>query len=304
MMILGKGICQIVVLDCGTRKMTRIILPLILAFLTGLRAEESASASSQEGMNAGQIHNTVQFMKLGEHGTPVENTLTELDYSIGGGDFYTHFMRRREPILFRGIASNWAATKNWHNESYLKEKYGGVLMDVELGKIYKNELYPRKTMNMTEFLALYRNKSLYLDSPFPHTEMMRDLEVPYFMQCPELSSNFTSAHLLFSSGNTSSCFHQDSYENLLTMISGIKVVTLVNYTYIKEVYADHIDTFPGLSPISPEGVDFNKWPLFKDVPFYKVISKKNFIIKELSYNTACLSNISDGSPEKWKVNSI
>jgi len=213
---------------------------------------------------------TQQWMRLGDHATPVDNVLTELDYTIGGADFYAHFIRKREPVIFRGIASNWNATKNWHNESYLQSTFGHVLMDVELGKIYRNELHPRKTMNMTEFLGLYKNKSVYLDSPFPQTEMMNDLEVPYFMECPELSSNFTSAHLLFSSGNTSSCFHQDSYENLLTMISGIKVVTLVNYTYAKEVYADHIDTFPGLSPISPEGVDFDKWPLFRDVPFFKV----------------------------------
>ncbi len=125
-------------------------------------------------------------------------------------------------------------------------------------------------MNISHFIDIYKKQSIYLDSPFPQSELINDLEVPFFMQCPELAPNFTSAHLLFSSGNTSSCFHQDGYENLLTMISGIKVVTLVNFTYMKEVYADDIDTFPGLSPISPEGVDFEKWPLFKDVPFHKV----------------------------------
>lgn len=252
-----------------------------LLSLTYCNIEERTDAVSQADLNVDDsTKSTQQWMKLGEHGTPVEGKLTELDYSIGGADFYAHFIRKREPVIFRGIAKNWVATKNWYNESYLIKKYGGVLMDVELGKVYKNELYPRKTMNMTDFLGSYKEKSMYLDSPFPQTEMMKDLEVPFFMQCPELLSNFTSAHLLFSSGNTSSCFHQDGYENLLTMISGIKVITLVNYTYINEVYADHIDTFPGLSPISPEGVDFDKWPLFKNVPFFKVSIHEEIIFNK------------------------
>ena len=247
-----------------------VFMLIAISFLICCKGEETKDGRMQ-GDPSDKIHESPkQWARLGEHGSPNEDILTELDYAIGGADFYAHFIRKREPVIFRGIASNWNATKNWHNESYLKATFGHVLMDVEMGKVYRNELYPRKTMTMNEFLGLYRNLSIYLDSAFPQTEMMKDLEVPYFMQCPELSTNFTSAHLLFSSGNTSSCFHHDSYENLLTMISGTKVVTLVNYTYIKEVYADHIDTFPGLSPISPEGVDFDKWPLFKDVPFYKV----------------------------------
>ena len=211
------------------------------------------------------------WKQLGDHATPLKDGILELDYSIGGADFYASFIKKRTPLIFRGITKSWNAVKHWHDEEYLKEKYGHVLMDVEMGKVYNNELYPRKTMNMTEFLGIYKEKTIYLDSPFPQSEMMNDLEVPFFMQCPELSKNFTSAHLLFSSGNTSSCFHQDSYENLLTMISGNKDVVLVNYTYMEEVYADHIDTFPGLSPISPESVDLDKWPRFKDVPFHKVI---------------------------------
>ena len=249
---------------------------IILSLLICCKGEEIED-SKGEGYSDEKSHEaSPKWLRLGEHGEPSENVLTELEYAIGGSDFYASFIRKREPVIFRGIAANWNATKNWHNESYLKSTFGHVLMDVEMGKVYRNELYPRKTMTMEEFLGLYRNLTIYLDSPFPQTEMMKDLEVPYFMQCPELSANFTSAHLLFSSGNTSSCFHHDSYENLLTMISGTKVITLVNYTHIKEVYADHIDTFPGLSPISPEGVDFDKWPLFKDVPFYKVWLKLFF----------------------------
>eukprot|EP00794_Sanderia_malayensis_P007782 gene7782-8627_t len=239
--------------------------------------EESLTKKELSTKGQQEEHERV-LKKLGEHGTPIEGELTELDYSISGTDFYTHFIRKRKPIVFRGVAKRWMAVKYWQDDNYMKEKYGHVIVDVEMGKIYKNALNPRQTMNISHFIDIYKDQTIYLDSPFPQSELMNDLEVPFFMQCPELSPNFTSAHLLFSSGNTSSCFHHDGYENLLTMVSGIKVITLVNYTYMKEVYADHIDAFPGLSPISPEGVDFEKWPLFKDVPFHKIVLKPGDIV--------------------------
>ena len=31
-----------------------------------------------------------------------------------------------------------------------------------------------------------------------------------------------------------------------------------------------IETFPGLSPVSPEGIDLVKYPNFANVPFHKV----------------------------------
>ncbi len=253
------------------------LLPIILHFL--LLTNSCAAHSEDKGTDIMEPVESAQqtWKKLGEHGTPEEGRITELDYSIGGTDFYTQFIRKRTPVVFRGVASSWKAVKSWNDENYMRDNYGHVLVDVEMGKIYKNALNPRKTMNISHFLSIYKNQTVYLDSPFPQSELINDLEVPFFMQCPELAPNFTSAHLLFSNGNTSSCFHQDGYENLLTMVSGIKVVTLVDFKYMKEVYADHIDTFPGLSPISPEGVDFEKWPLFKDVPFHKVKQGYQFL---------------------------
>ena len=220
--------------------------------------------------------------KLGEHGNPLIGQLTEIDYMIGGKDFYTHFVRKRVPLIMRGVAVHWNAVKFWHNESYLQEQYGNVLMDVEMGKIYEGKLNVRKTMNMNEFLSLYKNTSIYLDSPFPQSEMIKDLETPMCMQCHELSNTIASAHLLFSSGNTSSSFHHDGYDNLLTVISGVKVVLVFNYSYGKELYADEVQTFPGLSPINPERVDFKRYPLFADVPFHKVLLNFCFIFKSAS----------------------
>ena len=213
---------------------------------------------------------TGHLKKLGEHGVPLVGEIQELNYMIGGKDFYEKFARKRKPIVFRNVTRNWKSTKYWKNETYLLENYSDVLFDVELGKVYDNALNTRKTMDMKEFLKSYKNSTWYLDSPFPQTPMMNDIELPLMMQCEGKYQKFTSMHLLFSNGNTSSPLHHDGYENFLSLFSGQKVVYIIDPKYGKELYVEFVENFPGLSPINPESVDFEKFPLFKDVPFHKV----------------------------------
>eukprot|EP00111_Clytia_hemisphaerica_P024901 TCONS_00073389-protein len=214
---------------------------------------------------------TGHMKQLGEHGKAIEGVITELDYMIGGKDFYEKFARKRKPVIFRGVTRKWKSTRYWNNETYLLENYADVVFDVETGKVYDNALNTRKTMDMKEFLTEYKNHTLYLDSPFPHTPMMQDIELPLMMQCEGRHDKFTSMHLLFSNGNTSSPLHHDGYENFLSSFSGVKVVYIIEPKYGKGLYVEFVEDFPGLSPINPQGVDLVKFPLFKDVPFHKVV---------------------------------
>ena len=226
----------------------------------------------QVGMQTQDEPSVGHMKRLGEHGEPITGEITELNYMISGKDFYEQFARKRKPVIFRGVTRKWNSTKYWKNETYLLEKYADVLFDVETGKVYDTTLNTRQTMDMRQFLSEYKNRTLYLDSPFPHTPMMADMEIPLMLQCREKHEAFKSMHLLFSNGNTSSPLHHDGYENFLSSFSGIKVVYIMEPKYGKELYVEFVEDFPGLSPISPEAVDLVKYPLFKDVPFHKVSS--------------------------------
>lgn len=267
-----------------------LLLHLIIIFSLGRDGIYCSSLtdnpvfSADEASNVGGIQVGVKtteelpagHMKmLGEHSNPLPTSITELDYMISGKDFYQHFARKRRPVIFRGVTRNWISTKQWKNESYLLEKYSEVLFDVETGKVYDGALNTRKTMTMQDFLASYRKESWYLDSPFPQSPMMADMELPLMLQCEERYKSFESMHLLHSNGNTSSPLHHDGYENFLSVFSGYKVVYLMEPKYGKDMYVEFVEDFPGLSPINPEHVDLLKYPLFKDVPFYKVSSTLN-----------------------------
>lgn len=209
--------------------------------------------------------------KLGEHGSSImEGEIEELNFVPNGRDFYEYFLRKRKPLVMRGAIKNWPAVQQWANESYLREKYGDVVFDVQLTKKYEGEFPAKKTMNLNEFLSIYKSKQVYLDCPFPHSAMIQDIFVPYCLQCEEIMPTIASTHLLFSSGNTSSSCHMDGYENLLSLIAGTKEILVASPKYVEYFYPRNHTTVNIESPIDPEAVDLKKFPKLAEIPFYKV----------------------------------
>ena len=214
---------------------------------------------------------TGHMKKLGEHGSIImHGEIEELNFVPNGKDFYEHFLRKRRPLIMRGAIKNWPAVQNWANESYLREKYGEVVFDVQLTKKYEGEFPAKKTMNLNEFLTIYKSKQVYLDCPFPHSDMIKDIFVPYCLQCEEVMPTIASTHLLFSSGNTSSSCHMDGYENLLSLIAGKKEVLVASPKYVEYFYPRNHTTVNIESPIDPEAVNLEKFPKLAQVPFHKV----------------------------------
>lgn len=130
-------------------------------------------------------------------------------------------------------------------------------------------------MTLREFLKIYEEENVYLDSAFPKMPMVQDILLPSFMNChAEMSSKINSVNLLMSSGGTSSAFHHDGYENVLAMISGTKTVILVNSSYSQSLYADQFTVAPGVLSFDPEKVDLETYDKLVDVPYYEVTLHK------------------------------
>jgi len=209
--------------------------------------------------------------KLGElESNVLIGEIEDIDYVPNGRDFYAHFLRKQRPLVMRGAAADWSAVKHWANETYMREKYGHVIFDVEFTKRYERIHPIKKTMNLSEYLDIYKSKQVYLDCPFPQTDLTSDIMVPYCLQCEEVMSTIASIHLLYSSGNTSSSLHHDGYQNLLTLISGTKEVLIANSESAQNLYANNYTTVPGLSPVNPESVDLKTFPNVSKVIFHKV----------------------------------
>lgn len=205
---------------------------------------------------------------IGFQGTCLGN-ITEMKYSPRGGYFYEHFIKPRRPLVIRNAANHWLAIRNWPNETYLNEMYGDVPFTVDMRKVFDSTVGVRKDLNLSDFLKIYKEQPVYLDSAFPPTNMMNEISLPPILQCGEIVSKISSVYLLMSSGNTSSALHHDGYENILTVVSGSKKVLLFNTSYSEHVYGDAFTVLPGLSPIDPSNVDLQKYPKFADVSFFE-----------------------------------
>ena len=174
-------------------------------------------------------------------------------------------------MVIRNEASHWLAIKNWPNETYLNSTYGELPFTVQMCKLYRDSICVRKDMKLSEYLEIYKEQVVYLDSQFPPSNLINEISLPSMLQCKEISSTISDVNLLMNSGNASSPIHHDGYENILTMISGTKKVIIFNSSYSQNVYADDFNALPGLSPIDPQQVDLEKFPNFADVMYYESV---------------------------------
>lgn len=79
-----------------------------------------------------------------------------------------------------------------------------------------------------------------------------------------------SIYLFFSSGNISLSCYMDGYENLLSLIVGIKEILVVNLKYVEYFYFCNYIIVNIELLIDLEVVDLKKFFKFVEIFFYKV----------------------------------
>ena len=209
-------------------------------------------------------------MKLGNHGATYTK-LASLQFSPNGQFFYSNYVRKSKPVLFKGAASNWPAFRNWANLTYLKEKHGEEIFTVEFRKHFQASFPLRKSMKLSLLLDEFEKKNLYLDSLFSKdSKMVDDVYLPLPLLSISSRATVDNLNLLISSGNTSSAFHQDGYENLLTVISGYKDVILYDNKYTRQFDADNFSVAAGVSDMDPENMSVEECQKFAKIPYYTV----------------------------------
>ena len=219
---------------------------------------------------------------FGEH-RPAEGEIRSLKYAPSSADFYHKFIFGRQPVVVRKAASHWPVMKNWRNESYLNETFGSEVFSVEFRKSFKNEFPVKKPLTLREFLGIYKEDNVYLDSPLTTQTMLKEIFLPSFINCDKISSNIDSVNILMSSGGTSSAFHHDGYENVLAMVSGSKTVVLINSSYSSSLYANEPSIHPGVLPFDPEMLDLETFSNLADVPYSEVTLNEGWCLSKHVY---------------------
>ncbi len=215
------------------------------------------------------------------------NLVDSLSFAPGAKDFYRKYARQSKPVIMRNAIKSWPAFHKWSNLELLKNLYGNQTFNIEFRKHFKNVFPVRKGWRLEEFLKEYQGKPIYLDSVFSrNSPMAKDVLLPPPLHCNNSNYLIENLNLLISSGNTSSAFHQDGYENLLSMVSGVKEVILYDSKYTRLFKADNFTVAAGVSNMDPESVDLDLYPEMATVPFYFAklnpgTTKYCFLLKDL-----------------------
>lgn len=110
----------------------------------------------------------------------------------------------------------------------------------------------------------YRNM-LYVVTPLTDAgvPLLRYLKLPDALRCGELAGAITGARLWMSGGNTTSSLHFDTHDNVMLQLGGVKEVYMWPPNQSALLYPDFHTKF-GLSPISADFVDLERYPAFAD----------------------------------------
>ena len=170
---------------------------------------------------------------------------------------------------FKGAASHWPAVKKWPNITYLKEEHGKDVFTVEFRKNFQASFPMRKNMKLQMFLEQYKTKNIYMDSLFrKDSKMVNEVYFPLPLITISHRISVDSLNLLVSSGNTSSAFHQDGHENLLTVVSGYKDIILYDKRYARDFDADRSSIAAGVLDMDPENLTTADLKKLAEIPYY------------------------------------
>ncbi|CAH1240816.1 AKR1B10 [Branchiostoma lanceolatum] len=183
--------------------------------------------------------------------------------------FYRDYIQTSTPVLMKGGAAHWPAVQKWPgNEAYLVEEFGDEVLKVDYRKAWNNDFPKKKRMKIRDFLKIYREESVYLDSPVGvRSPFYKDMELPACLDCPDQAAKLTGFNMLYSSGNTSYVIHHDGQDNILTLVSGRKSVVVIDPKFSNHLYVNDFTVLPGLAPLEPEKIDLVKFPLVAEVDY-------------------------------------
>ena len=189
--------------------------------------------------------------------------------------FYEKHVAAAEPVVLAGAAAAATGGVAWTDDflsrrCHLDDAHGGRpwLANVERSKVVvSNTRHPREPINFCTFLRDYLKPEFkdkrYWIAPLtdPGVQLGKHVEMPAVLQCPEMHESVHETRLWMSSGNTTSSLHFDTHDNLLLQVFGTKSVYLFPPSQSHKTYMDYHDRY-GLSPVHPERVDLDKWPMF------------------------------------------
>ncbi|XP_055911901.1 bifunctional peptidase and arginyl-hydroxylase JMJD5 [Eupeodes corollae] len=194
-------------------------------------------------------------------------------------DFKVNHFIPLNPALLRGTINDWPALTKWRDMTYILKVAGNRKVPIEIGTNYTSDEWTQQFTKLRDFLKRHfaerppdseqlEVEYLAQHDLFDHVPVLKDdIICPKYCSLGEKSDKVDIKAWLGPKG-TISPMHQDPRHNILCQVFGRKRVILASPDDTKFLYPHETEFFLNTSQINAEELDFDKFPLSKNVKFY------------------------------------
>lgn len=196
--------------------------------------------------------------------------------AIDSETFRKSYFNAKRPVLIKGMAKDWAATKEWNLDYFLNLEGDKEILLLSENFIQDDNRY--KKASFKDYIERLKDSesnkvavkdyltTLNIFQYFPHLNK----EIDFSLFEKQTKTNEVTAWI--GPSGTISGFHADTANNMYAQIKGKKMFIICSPKYDKHMYPSNKHIFEAVaSQVDINNFDSNKFPKFREVSFTKVI---------------------------------
>lgn len=248
------------------------------------------------------LFRTGHMKPLGEQRAP-EGQIDAIEGSPSGKQFYFNYALIKKPVVMKQAAIHIPSFYQW-NDSYMRRKFGHVLVDVAEKKLDKSSEMRKYVLK--DFIKIYRKKELDISMLHPlRDELLGDMRLLPLFMCGGHINVLQEAYVWLSGKNTKSVLHKNPYDNVMCLLSGTKRYYMVDGKhagdYIQQDGPE--DKFPS-SKLDVNAVNLNKYGDMEKAPWWEAKMEAGdciYIPAEWWHQSTARVNPEDGRSMEFNV---
>lgn len=192
--------------------------------------------------------------------------------------FWTKYFHLHRPVKLTNCINHWPATTKWKDLNYFMEIGAFRTVPIELGRTYDDDDWGQNLFQFGDFIKEFmageeKDVKAYLAQHdlFDQIPLLKkDFLIPDYCA---ISSHDPVIKSWIGPKGTISTMHTDDKSNILAQVMGEKLIILASPSDSDNLYP-YEGMLNNTTQVDAENLDFEKFPLVKNVKFYRVVLKE------------------------------
>lgn len=208
--------------------------------------------------------------------------------------FKENYFNECKPVILKDCMIQWPAMSKWNRSSYLLEVCRNRVVPIEIGKNYTNENW---SQDLVKFEDFFQRQFLESHTTADSKRIEYLAQHNLFDQIPALKDDIVTPEYCCTTNNeiagneinvdikawlgpegTISPMHIDEKHNLLCQVIGSKRIILAAPNDASNLYPFDGEMLKNTSQIDAEHLDYDRFPLLRNVKFYTFTLYKGEIL--------------------------